>query len=377
MATVALAGVTELPTPEQLKPKPKLTTMEVKSEPVTLGAGANAPASKLPFDPVALKNKYLEERDKRLRANTEGVNQYRMVEGSLSHFIEDPYLKEIIKRDPIDEEVDVVIIGGGYGAQLVAVRLQEAGIKNFRILEKGGDFGELALQPARKKIADIHTGGTWYWNRYPGAQCDIESYVYMPLLDEIDYVPTEKYARAKELLEHAEMIGKRYGLYEKTLFQTEVKGLRWDETTARWTAETSRGDTIRASFAIPAAGPLHRPKLPGLAGIESYKGHSFHSSRWDYEYTGGDPTGGLKKLKDKRVGIIGTGATAVQIVPHLAASAAQTVVFQRTPSSIDVRGNRPTDLQWVSTLDKGWQKSRMDNLQVIRTRSADTLQDTC
>lgn len=199
----------------------------------------------------------------------------------------------------------------------------------------------------------------------------------MPLLDETDYVPTEKYARAKELLQHAEMIGKRYGLYEKTLFQTEVKALRWDETSARWTAETNRGDTIRALFAIPAAGPLHRPKLPGLAGIESYKGHSFHSSRWDYEYTGGDPTGGLEKLKDKRVGIVGTGATAIQIVPHLAASAAQTVVFQRTPSSIDVRGNRPTDLQWVSTLDKGWQKSRMDNLQVTRTRSADTLQDVC
>lgn len=152
MATVALAGVTELPTPEKLKPEPKLTTMEVKSEPVTLEAGANAPASKLPFDPVALKNKYLEERDKRLRANTEGVNQYRMVEGSLSHYIEDPYLKEIIKRDPIDEEVDVVIVGGGYGAQLVAVRLQEAGIKNFRILEKGGDFGELNLNPLGRKL---------------------------------------------------------------------------------------------------------------------------------------------------------------------------------------------------------------------------------
>ena len=147
MATVALAGVTELPIREQLKPEPRTTAVEVSPQPVTLEAGANVPASKLPFDPVALKNKYLEERDKRLRANTEGVNQYRMVEGSLSHYIEDPYLGEIIKRDPIDEEVDVVIIGGGYGAQLVAVRLQEAGIKNFRILEKGGDFGSFKLKP--------------------------------------------------------------------------------------------------------------------------------------------------------------------------------------------------------------------------------------
>lgn len=187
----------------------------------------------------------------------------------------------------------------------------------------------------------------------------------MPLLDETDYVPTEKYARAKELLQHAEMIGKRYGLYEKTLFQTEVKALRWDDATARWTAETNRGDTIRACFAIPAAGPLHRPKLPGLSGIESFKGHSFHSSRWDYAYTGGDPTGGLEKLKDKRVGIIGTGATAVQIVPHVGEWAAQTIVFQRTPSSIDIRGNKKTDSQWVKTLEKGWQKKRMDNFNII------------
>jgi cation diffusion facilitator CzcD-associated flavoprotein CzcO len=183
----------------------------------------------------------------------------------------------------------------------------------------------------------------------------------MPLLDETDYVPTEKYARAKELLKHAEMIGRRYGLYERTYFQTEVKALRWDETSARWTAETNRGDKIRGSFVIPASGPLHRPKLPGLKGIESYKGHSFHSSRWDYDYTGGDPTGGLEKLKDKRVGIIGTGATAVQIVPHLGQWAKETVVFQRTPSSIDVRGNKFTEAKWVQTLGKGWQKKRMDN----------------
>ena len=187
----------------------------------------------------------------------------------------------------------------------------------------------------------------------------------MPLLDETNYVPTEKYARAKELLKHAEMIGQRYDLYRRTLFQTEVQALRWDETNARWTAETNRGDKIRATFAIPAAGPLHRPKLPGLSGIESYKGHSFHSSRWDYNYTGGDPSGGLEKLKDKRVGIIGTGATAVQIVPHVGQWAKQTVVFQRTPSSIDVRGNKPTDTEWVKTLGQGWQKKRMDNFNII------------
>jgi cation diffusion facilitator CzcD-associated flavoprotein CzcO len=198
-----------------------------------------------------------------------------------------------------------------------------------------------------------------------GAQCDIESYIYMPLLEELGYMPTEKYARATELLKHAEMIGKRWGLYEKALFQTETHALRWDDATALWTTETSWGDKIRSRYVIPAAGPLHRPKLPGLKGIESFKGHSFHSSRWDYNYTGGNNLGDLHKLADKRVGIIGTGATAVQIVPHLGKYAKEVFVFQRTPSSIDVRGNRPTDPEWAASLKKGWQKERMDNFNVI------------
>lgn len=204
-----------------------------------------------------------------------------------------------------------------------------------------------------------------YWNRYPGAQCDIESYIYMPLLEEVGYMPTEKYARAKELLHHSRMIGEKFGLYEHALFQTEVKEMRWDEETAMWTTSTSRGDKIRSRFVIPAAGPLHRPKLPGVPGVEVFKGHSFHSSRWDFNYTGGDPSGGLEKLKDKRVGIIGTGATAVQIVPHLGEWSKHLYVFQRTPSSIDVRGNRPTDQEWASKLEPGWQRKRMDNFDSV------------
>ena len=204
-----------------------------------------------------------------------------------------------------------------------------------------------------------------YWNRYPGAQCDIESYVYMPLLEELNSIPTEKYARANELLKHAEAIGRRWGLYDKALFQTETHSMHWDEKNALWTTKTSRNDTIRSRFVIPAAGPLHRPKLPGLKGIESFQGHSFHSSRWDYNYTGGDSTGNLRNLADKRVGIIGTGATAVQIVPHLGRWAKEVYVFQRTPSSIDVRGNRDTDSEWAASLKPGWQKERMDNFNII------------
>ena len=204
-----------------------------------------------------------------------------------------------------------------------------------------------------------------YWNRYPGAQCDIESYIYMPLLEEVGYVPVEKYTRANELLKHAKAIGEKFGLYDKTLFQTEVLSLRWDDSTTSWAVETSRKDTLKARFVIPASGPLHRPKMPGLSGIESYKGHSFHSSRWDYDYTGGSPTGNLTNLNDKVVGIIGTGATAVQIVPHLGASAKHLYVFQRTPSSIDIRGNRPTDPEWQASLQSGWQQNRMDNFNIL------------
>ena len=187
----------------------------------------------------------------------------------------------------------------------------------------------------------------------------------MPLCEELGYVPTEKYAHEQELLHHAQQIGRQYGLYEKTLFQTEVKSLHWNESTARWAAKTNRGDTIRARFAIPAAGPLHRPKLPGLSGIESFEGHSFHSSRWDYSYTGGDSTGNLVKLADKRIAIIGTGATSVQIVPHLGRWASQVYVFQRTPSSIGVRGNAATDPAWKDALQPGWQRKRMDNFNTI------------
>lgn len=322
-----------------LGPKPEEAYLEAKVE------IAAAPAA-LPFDPVKLKERYIQERDKRLAAS-DGLAQYRLADGHLSHYLIDPWVEPGFSREPVDETVEVTIIGGGYGAQLVAVRLIEAGINSIRMIEKAGDFG-----------------GTWYWNRYPGAQCDIESYIYMPLLEELNYMPTEKYAHSKELLKHAEMIGNHYNLYQRALFQTEVNSLSWDESSKKWTAKTNRGDTIRSQFVVPAAGPLHRPKLPGLP-IEKFKGYSFHSGRWDYKYTGGDNLGNLTGLADKRVAIIGTGATAVQIVPHLANHAKQVYVFQRTPSSIDVRGNRPTDPAWAASLKPGWQLERMDNFDKI------------
>ena len=187
------------------------------------------------------------------------------------------------------------------------------------------------------------------------------SYIYLPLLEEIGYIPKEKYSFAPEILAHSRAIGEHYNLYENACFQTEVTDMRWDDEALRWQVFTNRGDAMKARFVCMSNGPLNRPKLPGIPGVESFKGHTFHTSRWDYGYTGGDANGGLTGLTDKRVGIIGTGATAVQCVPHLAETAKQLYVFQRTPSSIDVRGNKPTDAQWSKSLEPGWQHHRMQN----------------
>ena len=310
----------------------------------TIDAGAAQP--ELGFDPEALRAKYRAERDKRLR--TDGSEQYVEIAGQYAHYLEDPYVTPGFTREPLTDEVEVVVIGGGFGGLLAGARLREAGVNDIRVIEKGGDFG-----------------GTWYWNRYPGAACDIESYIYLPLLEEVGYLPVEKYCKAPEILRHSRAIGEKFGLYDNACFQTEVTELRWDEDAARWIVKTNRGDAMRARFVVMANGPLHRPKLPGIPGVESFKRHSFHTSRWDYDYTGGDSNGGLDKLKDKRVAVIGTGATAVQCVPHLAAACKELYVFQRTPSSIDVRANRPTDPQWAASLEPGWQQARMDNFNVL------------
>jgi cyclohexanone monooxygenase len=308
--------------------------------------GKTAAAVDPGFDPAALRERYLAERDKRLRAD--GNEQYVEIKDDFANFLDDPYVEPGFTRAALTDEVDVVVIGGGFGGLLAAARLRESGVDDIRIIEKGGDFG-----------------GTWYWNRYPGAACDVESYVYLPLLEEVGYMPVEKYARAPEILAHSRAIGRRFDLYRSACFQTEVTQLRWDEASGRWTVSTNRGDAMRARFVVMANGPLHRPKLPGIPGIETFKGHSFHTSRWDYAYTGGDPDGNLIGLKGKRVGVIGTGATAVQCVPHVARAAETLYVFQRTPSSIDVRANRPTDPDWAASLRPGWQQARMDNFNVL------------
>ena len=190
----------------------------------------------------------------------------------------------------------------------------------------------------------------------------------MPLLEETGYIPTEKYAKGPEIYEHCRRIGQHFDLYRDVLFQTEVAELRWSDSDSNWVVSTDRGDRFRAKFVVVAGGGgLQMPKLPGIEGIAKFKGHSFHTARWDFQYTAGGSHGNLTGLADKRVGVIGTGATAVQCLPHLGASAKHLYVFQRTPSSVDVRANRPTDLEWMKSLPPGWQRERIENFSTLVT----------
>lgn len=296
-----------------------------------------------PIDKDAIRERYRAERDKRLR--TDGNDQYTRIAGLFDEYLEDPYTP-VTPRAPKTDHVTFAFVGGGFAGLVTGARLKEAGINDVRIIEKGGDFG-----------------GTWYWNRYPGAQCDTASMIYMPLLEETGHMPSEKYAHAPEILQQCQRIGQHYGLYENALFHTVIEELSWDEARSVWVIRTNRGDNFTAKYIGLGTGPLNTPKLPGIPGIKDFKGHAFHTSRWDYDYTGGDPNGApLDKLKDKRVAIIGTGATAVQVVPHLARAARALYVFQRTPSSIDVRDNRPIDPEWFASIaTPGWQQRWLEN----------------
>lgn len=311
-------------------------------------------------DKQALRRKYRAERDKRLRPD--GNHQYLQLTGRFAHYAQDPYLPRV-EREVRTDHVTVAVIGSGFAGLVTCARLKEAGVTDVRLIDKGGDVG-----------------GTWYWNRYPGAQCDTASMVYLPLLEETGHMPSEKYAHGPEIRQHCQRIATQYGLYDDTLFHTEVTDLVWDDQRSRWRISTDRGDAFTAQFVAMGTGPLHVPKLPGIPGIEDFAGHAFHTSRWDYDYTGGDPGGApLDRLADQRVAIIGTGATAVQCIPHLAHACGELYVFQRTPSSVDVRANAPIDPGWFAQVaTPGWQQRWLENFtanQAGGTAADDLVQD--
>lgn len=295
------------------------------------------------IDIPALKEKYHQEREKRL--NSKLTEQYvRPVEDFAASYEADPHMP-VLPRDALSEELDVAILGGGWTGLLAGYQLRQAGVDSFRHIEHGGDFG-----------------GVWYWNQYPGIQCDNEAYCYLPLLEETGFMPSKRFADGKEIQGYCRQIGEKYGFYDKALFHTRVIALWWDDSIHRWRIGTDRGDEILARHVIMAGGLMNMPKLPGIPGIHDFNGKMFHSARWDYSYTGGkygDPM--LDRLADKRVAIIGTGATSIQAVPHLARYAKHLYVLQRTPSTVDERPNPPTDPEWVKSLQPGWQKERQAN----------------
>ena len=293
----------------------------------------------------AIKQKFAEERNLRLSYRPEGTAQYTSdLTDGLAKYEDDPYGGAIIPREPINDRVECLFIGGGFSALLTSARLRKCGVESIRIVERGADVG-----------------GTWYWNRYPGVACDVPSYDYLPLLDEMDYVPKDRFAKGSEIYAHCQAIAKKYNLYKSAVFQTTVTSTIWDEAEELWHIRTDRGDHMWAQFVICANGTLSKPKLTRIAGMESFRGHSFHTSRWDYDYTGEDLSG----LADKVVGIIGTGATAVQAVPGLGEAARELYVFQRTPSSIDIRDDHPTDPNWARKLTPGWQTERRNMMRKI------------
>jgi cation diffusion facilitator CzcD-associated flavoprotein CzcO len=286
-----------------------------------------------------LRERYQQEQQKRLRPD--GMAQW----GELGEELDrDPFVEPGFTRDPVVEETTVVIVGGGFAGMLTAIDLGKHGITDVRIVEKAGDFG-----------------GTWYWNRYPGCMCDVESYVYLPLLEETGFMPSEHYASATEIFEYSKLLARTFDLYPLALFQTDVTGADWDEERQRWQVTTSRGDRLSSRFIVLAGGILHKAKLPGIPGIEDFAGKAFHTSRWDYGITGGGPTEPMDRLADLRVGIIGTGATSVQVVPQVARVAKELFVFQRTPGAVGVRNQQPTDVEWFRSLQPGWQRERIIN----------------
>jgi cation diffusion facilitator CzcD-associated flavoprotein CzcO len=298
------------------------------------------------YDPEAVRAKYLAERDKRLVPGRADIRDLRTDE-HFARYRQDR-VTPVLERDPVIDDVDVVIVGGGIAGVLAGARLRKAGIERIRIVDQAGGIG-----------------GTWYWNRYPGVMCDIESYSYLPMLEELDYIPTRRYAFGEEILGHLEAIADRFDLVTDALFHTGVTGAEWNEDRARWQVRTDRGDELTCRWYVLAVGILNLMKLPAIPGMEDFAGHSFHTARWDYGYTGGGPHEPLTGLADKVVAFIGTGATGIQCVPPLAESAKHLYVFQRTPSAIGVRGNRPTGPDFAQGLEPGWQRARMDNLQAI------------
>lgn len=293
-----------------------------------------------PPPPGAVFNAQEQAKYREFKEARRGSADYMAMEGAFSKYLEDVYSAAPVEREPLTDECEILVVGAGFAGLLLWYKLRKAGFSDVRFCERGGDVG-----------------GTWYWNRYPGIACDVESYSYLPLLEEMEYIPTMKFASGFEILEYCQKMAEKYGFYDRCLFHTVVGETAWDEATGRWTVTTDRGDKMRARYLVLANGILTTPRLARIDGMETFQGDAFHTSRWDYDVD----------LVGKRVGIIGTGATAVQVVPELAKIVKELYVFQRTPSSIDVRDQRATTKEEYATWPKepGWARARRERLATI------------
>ncbi|WP_217575689.1 NAD(P)/FAD-dependent oxidoreductase [Streptomyces sp. GbtcB7] len=297
------------------------------------------------FDPEAIRRKYLEESEKRRSVKP---TPSRPVAQSAVLSVEDPFVEPGLEREPLHDEVDVVVVGGGHTGLMTGAHLRKAGVPRVRLIEKAGGFG-----------------GLWYWNRYPGIRCDVDAYSYMPMLEEVGTMPSEKYAQGDEIRAHAEALARKFDLDEDACLQTQVTGMRWDDEADRWIVTTDRGDEMRTRFVCLGSGTLDHPSVPDVPGLDEFEGHVFHSSRWDYDYTGGNERGALTKLAGQRVAVVGTAASAIQFIPELAEYAEQVLVVQRTPVIVIPRNNEPTDPEWFRSQPSGWQKERIENLTAV------------
>lgn len=294
--------------------------------------------------PEELRAKYREERDKRLSVGGRGILE---LEGDLAAYFDDPYTTPT-PRHSVHDEVDVTVVGAGLGGLMIGAALRTAGVDRVRLIDQAGDVG-----------------GVWYWNRYPGVACDVEAAIYLPMLEEVGRIPADKYACGPDILAHAQSIAREFDLYSDALLHTTVTGAEWQEATAQWSLTTDRGDGFRSTFIVLANGPLQRLKLPQVPGIETFEGVAFHTSRWNFAYTGGSAVADPTELRDKVVGVVGTGATAIQCVPPLGRASKALYVFQRTPSTVAVRDNGPVDADWLASLKPGWQAERRRNFTSV------------
>ncbi|TLS21367.1 uncharacterized protein PpBr36_10220 [Pyricularia pennisetigena] len=336
-------------------------------------------------DIAAIHQRYQEEAQKRRRED--GGEQYvdleedeaaRKSSRHLAHLIDDPWVDhEALNATapPLKDGDDVkfLVMGAGFCGLVHAVRLIEAGFSadDVRLVDAAGDVG-----------------GTWYWNRYPGLQCDSEASIYLPLLEETGYVPTHRYSRGEEIRLHAVRIAEKWGLRDRALFRTAATSFAWDDGRRRWVVRltTDRGPaadpvdlTVTAQFVVLANGVLCHPKVPKLEGLEDFEGQTVHTARWKYDVTGGQPGDPFcDKLQGKRVGFIGTGATGVQCASALAKCAGELFVFQRTPSAIHERGQKEIDPEeWKEKVatGPGWWTARNANFSGVMAREPDMTED--